>query len=508
MWPTARCPATAPRDSVESVKRWIYGILAIEIIGVLVFAVAYNSLDFHIYWEGGRAVTDGARLYEEQLVEHWFTNTPFMGAVFVPISALPLTVARVAWQLASVGAFAWACVTGLRLAGLRPSRRTAAAAVAAGLALQPMWQSIFLGQVNPFLMALVMADIRRVSLGRSAGIGIGIATAIKLTPGVFVVLLLLAGRVRAAVTAGAAFLVCSLLAYAVSPDASRVYWSGVFHDTSRVGVPYISNQSPYGAAARIFGGVDEIGAWYPVLPFVLGVSGMAVAVLWARKSDWLAAASATGVTGLLVSPISWAHHWVWVVPALLVLLRNGHRATAACAYVVFAASPLWWTPHNGDPDQYGFHGPLTLVANCYLVAGLAFLAYMGVRLRRPDAGTPLQGEGHDVGLLGLGKPVAGAVVAEPRVPFDGRVDLAQQPVERRVPLVPAPQQRRAVQGRRVDEGDQPEERPADRLHVRRDDRGEVRLVAQQPGDVVRPEVDAAEPALQPEVLDELAEEVQ
>ncbi|MGH3389521.1 MAG: glycosyltransferase 87 family protein, partial [Actinomadura sp.] len=137
------------------------GLLAIEVLVVVVFAATYDSLDFTIYWLGGHAITQDTRLYEEQLAAHWFTNTPFMATLFVPMAAIPLTVARVIWQLTSVAAFAWACTTALRLAGHRTSRRTVAAAVAVGLLLEPVWHSLFLGQVNLLLLALVLADVRR-----------------------------------------------------------------------------------------------------------------------------------------------------------------------------------------------------------------------------------------------------------------------------------------------------------------------------------------------------------
>lgn len=356
----------------------VYTVLALQIFGVVAFAAAWNALDFHIYWEGGRVVTDGARLYREQLVAHWFTNTPFMAALFSPVSHIPLTVARIAWELASVGAFAWSCGSALRLGGFACTRARLAVVVAAGLFLQPMWQSIFLGQINPFLLALVLADVRMVAAGRRwAGVGVGVAAAIKLTPGIFVVMLLLAGRIRAAAVSAGTFVACGLLGFLVAPKASRVYWSGTFLDTSRVGADYISNQSPFGAAARLLGGPDQVGDWYPVVPLVLGAAGMAVAVAWARRDEWLGAAAVTGTTGLLVSPISWAHHWVWVVPALLFLVRDGRRRWAAGAYLLFCLSPLWWMPR-----VHGFDGTNTLVANCYLLSGLAFVAYMAWRLRQ------------------------------------------------------------------------------------------------------------------------------
>jgi hypothetical protein len=118
------------------------------------------------------------------------------------------------------------------------------------------------------------------------------------------------------------------------------------------------------------------------LPVVLGAAGLIVSAVLARHDDWLGAATMTGTTGLLlVSPISWTHHWVWILPALVILLQAGPRSrvAAACAYVLFVAAPMWFTPHDGGSGEYGLHWLLTLAANCYLIAGLAFLGCMARR---------------------------------------------------------------------------------------------------------------------------------
>jgi alpha-1,2-mannosyltransferase len=310
-------------------KRSASFLLGLQVLAIVAFSIAYDSLDFRIYWLGGRAITDGTALYQEQLADHWFTNTPFMAALFTPFSELPLMVARLMWQLASLAAFVWACRTTLQLTGRRVPL---VVVVAAGLLLEPVWHTFFLGQVNLFLLALVVADMHRAALGRPSGIGIGIATAIKLTPGIFVILLLLSRRTKDAATATATFTACTALAYLINPGASRTYWLHTFYDTSRVGVPYISNQSPYGMLTRILWETAEVGDWYTVISLTIGVFGLTVAALWARRGDWSAATAVTGMTGLLVSPISWAHHWIWVVPALAVLLRNRNHKTALVTY--------------------------------------------------------------------------------------------------------------------------------------------------------------------------------
>jgi hypothetical protein len=376
---------------VVAARPVIYGVMGLELAVVTGFAVAYNALDFRIYMWGGHAVTHDTRLYLDLAYGHWFVYSPFAALVFVPIAALPLAVARVLWDLASVAALVWAVVLTLKLGGYRPSRLAIAGVCAAALALDPAYQTLFLGQINLILLALMLTDVWRVASGRDAGLGVGVAAAIKLTPAVFVVFFLLAGRIRSAVIAAATFLGCGLIGLLVAPGASRRYWGHLFYDTSRVGAPYISNQSPYAAAIRIAGGASHVGAWWVVIPLTLGAIGLWVATVLARRGDWLAGAAVTGSTGLLVSPISWAHHWVWILPALVVLVRDGHRVVAGLGYLLFAVAPFWYTPHSGGPREYGFHWLVTLVANCYLIAGLAFLAYMGWRAYLMRAAPPPPG---------------------------------------------------------------------------------------------------------------------
>ena len=291
-------------------------MLAAEIITVAVFSVVYRPFDLNIYLWGGRSVTHGLRLYQVMADHNWFTYPPFSASLFTPLDAVPQVLVQLAWGLGTIAAIAWAALICLRLAGYRPSRTEVAAVTVAGVTLEPMYHTLFLGQVNVFLMALVLADIGRAARGRPAGIGTGLATAIKLTPAIFIVLFLLTRRIRDAVTAVATLGACILIGFLVDPAASRLYWSRLFYDTRRVNVPYISDQSVYSAFVRIMGGASHVGGWFQVIPLVLGVAGLIVAATLARRGDWLAGAAVTGGTGLLVSPISWTHHWVWILPAL------------------------------------------------------------------------------------------------------------------------------------------------------------------------------------------------
>jgi uncharacterized membrane protein len=375
--------------------------LGAAVVLVVVFSVVYKPLDFSVYRWGGQEVTHGLRLYRTRYVQghdrEWFTYPPFAAIVFVPIAAVPAVIGQVGWQLVSLIALACTSVITLNLAGYRPSRTVMAAIVACAITLEPMYHTLYLGQINFILLALILIDVWRAARGRPAGIGIGLAAAVKLTPLIFIPFFLVARRWKDAAVATATFLACGLIGYLIAPEGSGLYWHQLVFNTSRVGAPYISNQSPYALVLRLAGVGARIGSWYLVIPAVFGIVGLAIAAVLARHDDWLGAATVTGTTGLLVSPISWTHHWVWILPALVILVQRGKRSriAALCAYVLFVIAPMWFTPRAGGPSEYGFHGLLTLVANCYLIAGLAFLGYMArlAQVMRSAAGAGPAGPG-------------------------------------------------------------------------------------------------------------------
>jgi hypothetical protein len=356
----------------------VYALLLLGIALFVGFAAVYHPFDFDVYRWGGNTVTEGMRLYLDQDGSVWFTYPPFAAILFIPFSDIPVVASRLAWELASLAALGFCCFSTLKLAGYRVSWTVTLATGVIGMTLEPMYQTLFLGQVNLILLALILADVWRASRGRTAGIGIGIAAAIKLTPLIFIPLFLLGKRKRDGLIAMGSFIACVLVGYIVAPGDSGLYWHHELEDTARVGGYYISNQSPYGMAVRVAGGVAHVGSWYIVVPIVLGLLGLAAGVILARHNDWLSAAAVTGTTGLLVSPVSWAHHWVWILPALAVLVRGSKRTRIAAVftYLLFAIAPMWFTPRHGGPSESGFHGLVTLVANCYVIAGGLFLAYM------------------------------------------------------------------------------------------------------------------------------------
>jgi alpha-1,2-mannosyltransferase len=191
------------------------------------------------------------------------------------------------------------------------------------------------GQINVALMALCLADLLGVRPRRlPAGVLIGLAAAVKLTPAIFIVYLLLTRRWRAAVTATITAAVATLAAFAVSPADSRTfYFDLLWHLDARVGLGNnagIGNQSLQGAVLRL--GLPErwVHPTWLVLAVLVGVAGIwASRRAWARRGD-LAGASAAGLVAVLVSPVSWPHYLVWLIPAAGMLLGDGRRTGARC----------------------------------------------------------------------------------------------------------------------------------------------------------------------------------
>jgi alpha-1,2-mannosyltransferase len=247
--------------------------------------------------------------------------------------------------------------------------------------LAPVRDTFSFGQVNLLLLALVYVDLALLERGRPAGFGIGLAAAIKLTPAVFIVYLLLSGERKAARNATLTAAGATLLAAALAPDATRAYFAEAMWDTGRVGsLAYISNQSLLGAVARLRPESPDRLLWIVLV--------LAVVALWifrvraaARDGDKRAGFALTGVVACLISPVTWVHHLVWLIPALVVLVDAGRRTAAAIAYLLLCTSLVWlW------PDARGVLG--VVGGNCYVFIALALLAARPAAPRAPLAGRP------------------------------------------------------------------------------------------------------------------------
>lgn len=204
----------------------------------------------------------------------------------------------------------------------------------------PISRTLYQGQVNLLIVALVLMDFFVVS-PRARGIGIGVSGAIKLTPAFMALPLLLrkdwAGLTRAVGT----FVALSLATFVLWPGPSREYFTQLLFDSGRVGgVAYADNQSLLGAVAR-FVGPDTAGRVLVVLLVpVLALTAWAV-LRQVRAQNVLGQVAAAGLGASLISPVSWSHHWVWLVLASALIARVGHERLAVLMLLPLVFEPGW-----------------------------------------------------------------------------------------------------------------------------------------------------------------------
>jgi alpha-1,2-mannosyltransferase len=325
---------TSPRRA--NARRLI--LLAVVTAAVVAAQMWYGNrhhfLDLRIYVNAVRWWASGHPLYEfahDDPIQGrlGFTYPPFAALVLAPLGALGF---RASVVLFVVGTAVAVAVTSFWL--VRPIARRHgvplwfACALALPLisTLEPIRETVTFGQINMLLVLLVLTDLLIVAprWPRLTGICIGIAAAIKLTPAIFIVYLLITRRWRAALTATATAAVATLIAAAVAWGDSWHFWTAALWETGRVGhTDRIANQSIFGLLARLTAPQDpNLAIWLAlVLPVV--AYGLWRARRAALAGDEVVGLTLTGFVGGLASPITWPHHLFWFVPALLVLVDVG-----------------------------------------------------------------------------------------------------------------------------------------------------------------------------------------
>lgn len=383
------------------------------------FGRSYNFFDMKIYhgavvwWAGG----GGLYQYVAPGITLGFTYPPFGALLMLPMVKLSAGAAgwvNLVFSLAALAAVLTALLVPIADRYRWPRWFVVALAVPLAGALEPSRETFGFGQVNLLLFALVVADLmalrwqarhwqarhwarlpvhRFLAGGAWAGAGIGLASAIKLTPALFILYLMVSRQWRAAMTAvGTAFGVTAF-SFGLAGDESSAYFTRVLWQTSRVGTADMTpNQSLAGLLARMYDSTDAPTLLWLTFSLVLLVVGLSRAANAHADGDELAAFTLVGLTANVVSPISWTHHLVYVIPAIIVLadlalrrryasrglanrgLANRaaagpvatqpiatvvrtpigfpaltglwHALSALALYALFLVAPIWWYEHR------------------------------------------------------------------------------------------------------------------------------------------------------------------
>ena len=297
-------------------------LVACAFFGLIVYLCVFGTrfgLDLSVYRDAVIFWQSGGNPYASHFTSRGlpFTYPPFSLLALSPFGWLSLSLDQWVLWTASIAMATGAVILIIRGRGLRPDRNSRLLALgwvcASVLVLEPVRSDMDYGQIGLVLMSLVISDLLFVPR-RYRGILLGMVAAVKLIPLIFFINLLTARDFKSAGRALASFTGCGLLAWVFWPSESREFW---FHDSGRPDrdgpVTYPGNQCWYAVVSRMHltGSLTEI-AWILLSLATLAV-GSFIAWRCVRLRRNAAALMATALTGLLISPISWSHHWVWVL---------------------------------------------------------------------------------------------------------------------------------------------------------------------------------------------------
>ncbi|MCA2243005.1 DUF2029 domain-containing protein [Mycobacterium sp. WUMAC-067] len=363
-----------PRWALVWGLAWLAAAAGLGYAAWQLFGHTPYRIDIDVYQMGAQAWMDGRPLYRGDVLFHTpivdlpFTYPPLAAIVFCPfawlhmptasvaITALTLVLLVVSTVIVLTRLDVWSDSTVLPgPAWLRRWWLAVVAAAAATIWLEPINSNFAFGQINVVLMTLVIADCVPHRTPWPRGLLLGLGMALKLTPAVFLLYFLLRRDYRATLTALASFVGATLLGFALAWTDSWEYWTHTVHHTDRIGSASLNtDQNIAGALARLgLGQQERFLLWVAASLLVLALTVWAMRRVL-RAGEPTLALVCVALFGLVVSPVSWSHHWVWVLPAVLVTAILGWRRRNALLMVVSAVGValMRWTPIDLLPKHH------------------------------------------------------------------------------------------------------------------------------------------------------------
>ena len=348
-----------------------------------------NFVDLHVYVGGAGALDHQGTLYDYVYADQTpdfplpFTYPPFAAVVFYPLHLIPFWILAFAWQLGIIAALYGVARISQRLLGPGGDRRVAMLWTALGIWIEPLRSNFDYGQINVLLVLAVLYAVYSTRWWLS-GLLVGLAAGVKLTPAVSGLYFVGARRWRAVVFSAVVFLGTVAVSALVVGDQTRYYFTELLGDAPRVGPIGTSfNQSWRGGISRILGHDAGYG---PLVLAGIAVTAVLAVLAWRAlggASDRLGAIVVVQLFGLLLSPISWTHHWVWLIPLMIWLLHGPLRARMGArvlgwGWLVLTVIGVPWLLSFAQPTIWQISRPwyLAWAGLIYIVASLATLAWI------------------------------------------------------------------------------------------------------------------------------------
>jgi alpha-1,2-mannosyltransferase len=360
-----------------------------------------NFVDLHVYVGGAGALNDPGTLYNYVYADQTpdfplpFTYPPFAAVIFYPLHLVPFGVLAFLWQIGIIVALYGVVRVSQRLlaadAGLRASRRIAMLWTAVGIWIEPLRSTFDYGQINVLLVLAVLYAVYSTRWWLS-GLLVGLAAGVKLTPAVTGLYFVGTRRWGAAVFSAVVFAGTVALSALVVGDQTRYYFTALLGDARRVGPIGTSfNQSWRGGLSRILGHDAGYG---PVVLIAIAVTAVLALLAWraVRQSgpDRLGLILVVQLFGLLLSPISWTHHWVWPLPLMIWLIHGPWRELPGArilgwGWLALTLVGVPWLLSFAQPTIWQIGRPwyLAWAGLIYIVATLITLVWIAATGRRP-----------------------------------------------------------------------------------------------------------------------------
>ncbi|BBZ20994.1 mannosyltransferase [Mycolicibacterium gadium] len=353
-----------------------------------------NFVDLHVYVGGAGMLDHPGTLYDYVYADQTpdfplpFTYPPFAAIVFYPLHLLPFGLVAFAWQLGLFAALYGVVRISQRLLGCT-NQRTAMVWTAVGIWIEPLRSTFDYGQINVLLVLAVLYAVYSTRWWVS-GLLVGLAAGVKLTPAVAGLYFLGARRWAAVVFSAVVFLATVGISWLIIGGETRYYFRELLGDASRVGPIGTSfNQSWRGGISRILGHDAGYG---PLVLAGIAVTALLAVLAWRAiggASDRLGAIVVVQLFGLLLSPISWTHHWVWLIPLMIWLLHGPLRDRLGAkvlgwGWLALTLIGVPWLLSFAQPTIWVISRPwyLAWAGLIYIVATLVTLAWIAATGRR------------------------------------------------------------------------------------------------------------------------------
>ena len=407
MVPVTEQAGRSLRERLREQRALIAVIVVAELIAVALTSgfSQHDWIDGEVYQLGAKAWVAGSDIYHnlpatESGLRLPFIYPPFAAIVFSPLAWVPKMVAISVIMLISHAALLVTLYVMLSASTFLLAYRDKTVLVTAALLplatiSEPVEETVQYAQINLVLMAFVAVDcLWRVTGERKLpyprGMLIGLAIGVKLSPAAFLLFFLLRKDFRSIATALVTFVGTVGLGFLLAFGDSQRYWPRGMLATSSVsfGPKFTGDASIYAGNQTIRSLLTKLevpGMWLTGINGVLCLTVFALAVVGMlhalRQRDLPMAVTINGILALLVSPLSWSHHWVWAIPGLVLLLGDAFTRrnwalllASALAAGFFVMGPQWKVP-QGDGKELEWTLFEHLAGNAYVYFGVVFIVY-------------------------------------------------------------------------------------------------------------------------------------